>query len=65
MTLSERGLEYSGEWEDLVTRLQLYQGVGNDQVLTLHLEDGRRWDCVILDMGGRVVSAGKDLYRRD
>ena len=35
--------------------------VGAEDPLTLHLADGRRWDCVLVEVDGGVVSAGDGL----
>jgi len=35
---------------------------GSDGPLTLHLEDGRRWDCLLKDTAGAAFSAGQGLY---
>lgn len=31
--------------------------------LTLHLEDGRRWDCFLQSSNGRLVNRGEGLYK--
>ena len=45
---------------DTVTGLTLASG--NPQ-FTLHLADGKRWDCLLQSSEGRLVNRGDGLYR--
>jgi len=36
--------------------------ITSNNMLTLHLEDGRRWDCFLQNSDGRLVNRGQGLY---
>lgn len=43
---------------------EFFNLMGSNPCLTLHLEDGQRWDCIIDDISGHAMNAGgQGLYR--
>ena len=43
-------------------QMQLYKLITANAPLTLHLDDGRRWDCYLQNDQGRLVNRGNGLY---
>jgi hypothetical protein len=44
-------------------QMQLYKLIAANASLTLHLEDGQRWDCCLQNDQGRLVNRGGELYK--